>query len=230
MADTERPRWWPWSASRGRGAPSRAHGRMEAAEAPPAVGAPEPVSDPAWAAWGRAREGDEAAARALVTQLAPPALALARQLLGRHEEAQDVVQEAFLRLWTSRLRDRGDARLSTCFHTIVINRCRSRLSARRETPFDPEDLAPLHEAHAAEAGGAGLPPLDTHGLHEALATLPVRQRMALVMWAWADADAAAIGEWLGIEANAAHQLLHRARRKLRERLGAADGDVHDDRP
>jgi RNA polymerase sigma-70 factor (ECF subfamily) len=165
-----------------------------------------------------------------VAQLAPPALGLARQLLGRHEEAQDVVQEAFLRLWSSRLRDRGDARLSTCFHTIVINRCRSRLSARRETPLDPEDLAPLHEAHAGEASGPDMAAPDAGGLHAALATLPVRQRMALVMWAWADADAAAIGDWLGIETNAAHQLLHRARRTLRERLSAAHGDDHDERP
>lgn len=209
-----------------------AAGLLSGVATPADAATPAAVRDPAWATWEQARAGDEAAARRLVGQLGTPALALAQQLLGRREEAQDVVQEAFLRLWTSRLRDRGEARLSTCFHTIVINRCRSRMSARRETPLDPDDLAPLQEAQAlAESGddtGDGLP--DARGLHEALAGLPVRQRMALVMWAWADADAAAIGEWLGIETNAAHQLLHRARRKLRERLTEAPGDEHVPRP
>ena len=47
------------------------------------------------------------------------------------------------------------------------------------------------------------------------AALPPRQRLAIAMWAYADADADAIAQALGLTTNAAHQLLHRARRSLR---------------
>ncbi|MFT3856413.1 MAG: sigma factor-like helix-turn-helix DNA-binding protein [Aquabacterium sp.] len=56
------------------------------------------------------------------------------------------------------------------------------------------------------------------GIDAALAGLPVRQRMALVMWAYADATPADIARVLDIDPNAAHQLLHRARHALRGRL------------
>ena len=51
-----------------------------------------------------------------------------------------------------------------------------------------------------------------------MARLSPRQRMALAMWAYADADLAAIARALELDANAAHQLLHRAKAALRQHL------------
>ena len=62
-----------------------------------------PAADP-WALWQAARAGDQASASALVRRLSPQAYALAMQLLGRREDAEDMVQEAFLRLWRARQR------------------------------------------------------------------------------------------------------------------------------
>lgn len=178
-----------------------------------------PTAD-GWAEWRAATGGDPASARALVARLTPPALALARQVLGRPEDAEDVVQDSFLRLWSARPDDQTSARIGTYFHTIVLNRCRSVLSRQREWATDPDELQTLQEQQTGAL--MAQEPLDDarqhHQLHAALTALPPRQRLALALWAYADADAAAIGQALGIEANAAHQLLHRAKRQLRSAL------------
>lgn len=175
-----------------------------------------------WAEWRAATGGDPASARALVARLTPPALALARQVLGRHEDAEDVVQDSFLRLWSAHPDDQQSAQIGTYFHTIVLNRCRSVLSRQREWATDPDELQALQEDQAGAVSAPVSDALDAHRqhhqLHTALTALPPRQRLALALWAYADADAAAIGQALGIDANAAHQLLHRARRQLRSAL------------
>lgn len=179
-----------------------------------------PVND--WDLWRLATSGDPRAAEALVARLTPAALALARQMLGRLEDAEDVVQESFLRLWSAQADGSRGAQLSTYFHTIVLNRCRSQLVRQRELSTDPDDLVGLQDARqlapgSADPADAPLEAVDADALRQCLLRLPARQRMALALWAYTDADAEAIGRALDIDTNAAHQLLFRAKRSLRER-------------
>lgn len=173
-----------------------------------------------WSLWHAACAGDEASATHLVHRLTPQAHGLALQLLTQREDAEDVVQEAFLRLWRSRPSDAHGATLATYFNTIVINRCKSWLVRRRELGTDPELLTDLSDAqqgsHQTEA--EDLPALSAPQLQAAMARLPARQRMALAMWAYADADVADIAKSMELERNAAHQLLHRAKAALRQQL------------
>ena len=204
---------------------SRLTGWLEGATARLRAGAAEPAND--WVLWREACAGNARSAQRLVHALTPSAYGLALQLLRRSEDAEDVVQDAFLRLWRSHPSDTHGATLSTYFNTIVINRCRSRWTAHREDATDPDALTELHDAqqadtttaHHAEPSWGG----DTAGhglaLAEGLARLPVRQRMAVVMWAYADATAPDIARALDIDPNAAHQLLHRAKQTLRTHLG-----------
>lgn len=171
-----------------------------------------------WTLLREATGGDPASARELVRQLTPAALALARQMLGRTEDAEDAVQDSFLRLWNARPDDQRGAQLSTYFHTIVLNRCRSHLVRHRELFVEPETLTALHDRHQQDIEAEPDVSMDTTHLHAALTRLPARQRMALAMWAFADADVSAIAAALAIDDNAAHQLLHRAKRGLRAAL------------
>lgn len=169
-----------------------------------------------WALWRRACEGEAVAATELVRRLTPQARGLALQLLRRSEDAEDAVQESFLRLWGSRPSDARGASLATFFNTIVINRCKTSLGRRQE-------LATEHELLTAIADAQQQPiepdPVRSAGeLAEAMQRLPARQRMALAMWAYADASVAEIAATLDLEANAAHQLLHRAKLALRQQL------------
>ena len=173
-----------------------------------------------WALWKAACADDHASATRLVRLLTPQAYALAMQLLARREDAEDVVQDAFLRLWRSRPSDARGATLATFFNTIVINRCKSALVRRRELGTAPEQLTELSDARQLNES----PETDTaHAinpvqLQSAMARLPPRQRMALAMWAYADADVPEIARALELDGNAAHQLLHRAKTALRNLL------------
>lgn len=202
------------------------HGRATGASTPAGTDAaatgPATAADDGWRLWHGAVAGDAASARALVAQLTPTARGLAMRLLGRAEDADDAVQDAFERLWRADPRDDTGARIGTYFNTIVINRCRSVLVARREWATDPDELS-----HAAELDGTGTVPdapaaRDARDraarLHAALKALPVRQRMAVVLWAWADRAVPEIARTMELDDNAAHQLLHRARRALRRHL------------
>lgn len=185
--------------------------------APPSVAVPQ---DGGWALWQAACGGDEASATALVRQLTPQAMGLARQLLHRQEDAEDVVQEAFLRLWGARPDEARGAALATYFNTIVINRSKTWLTRRRELSTDPDELTAWADAQTPDhgVGDPAVPALDVQRLQAAMHRLPPRQRMALAMWAYADADVADIARALEVDPNAAHQLLHRARQTLRRSL------------
>lgn len=179
-----------------------------------------------WTLWRDACGGDAGSATRLVRELTPQAYGLAIQLVGKREDAQDAVQDAFLRLWRSSPSDTRGARLSTYFNTIVINCCRSLMSSRREQPTEREALTDLHDALQLrdEAAGGVHPTAATDDrqvqarLHHGLRLLPTRQRMAIAMWTYADASAADIARALEIDPNAAHQLLHRAKLSLRAHL------------
>lgn len=184
-----------------------------------------PVGGEDWALWRRACAGEAAAATALVQRLTPQALGLARQLLRRREDAEDMVQESFLRLWGSRPSEAQGASLATFFNTIVINRCKSLLLQRRELSLEPEALDALSEtlieAQPATPEVALDARIEAQVLLQALQRLPARQRMALALWAYAEASAADIARDLALsEVNAAHQLLHRAKLALRRQLQA----------
>ena len=181
-----------------------------------------------WALWQRARDGHGPSAAKLVNLLTPQAYGLAIRLLGKLEDAEDAVQEAFLRLWRSAPSNQHGARLSTYFNTIVINCSRTQRAARHELATDPEALADLHDAVVHGDASAGTPTVAmgervagfTPGavgarLEAAIALLPARQRMAIAMWAYADAEVPEIAQALDVNTNAAHQLLHRARETLR---------------
>ncbi len=181
---------------------------------------PTPAAADDWLLWQEACGGDPDSARALVRHLTSQALGLARQLLGRQEDAEDAVQESFLRLWSARPQDAHGARLSTYFNTIVINRCKTQLVRRRELSVDPSELIDMHDAwQTAQANTTADDPVaGPEQIQAALRGLPARQRVAVAMWAYADANVSDIAQALDLDTNAAHQLLHRAKRNLRASL------------
>src|SRR5215468_1802870 len=71
----------------------------------------------------RVAAGDEAAFDLLVARHQGRAYRLAWSLLRNAEDARDISQEAFLRVWEAAGRFRGDARFSTWFYRILVNAC-----------------------------------------------------------------------------------------------------------
>lgn len=162
----------------------------------------------------RYARGDAGAARALTVRLAPRAHAQAFRMLGDRSEAEDVVQEAMLRLWRIAPEWRtGEAQVSTWFYRVVSNLCtdRFRKHGRGGVALDdvaePEDPAPGAEARLQEEARHA-------ALRAAIAALPERQRLALTLRHFEGASNPEIAEQLGISVEAVESLTARAKRAL----------------
>lgn len=124
--------------------------------------------------------GDRAAARALTLRLTPRVLAFAHRMLGNRAEAEDVAQEAMLRLWKVAGDWRQDqAKVSTWLYRVASNLCIDLLRRRRRSvPLDgiaePEDGHPGVVAAMIDHDRA-------RALDSALAQLPARQRQAVIL-------------------------------------------------
>jgi len=82
-------------------------------------------------------DGDQAAARTLTARHAPRVFRLARRMLGDGTEAEDVTQEAMLRLWRQAPDwQEGRGALGTWLYRVTANLCLDRLRRRRETSID----------------------------------------------------------------------------------------------
>lgn len=123
--------------------------------------------------------GDPGAARALTLRLTPRVLGFAARMLSDRTEAEDVTQEAMLRLWRMAPDwQQGEARVATWLYRVASNLCLDRLRRSRPRGLDevaePEDATPGVVARLIEADRA-------LALDEALAALPDRQRQAVVL-------------------------------------------------
>jgi len=200
----------------------------------PGVPRRDPRSDPeAMAALvSRAQAGDDQAFEELVTATHVETYTLARRLTGNDEDARDVVQEAYLRAYRSIGRFRGEARFTTWMYRITAN-CASTYVGRRRrhrhdelvedlvvVDTDPE-LDPVAQADASDLRVR---------VAAALEELPPKLRAVVVLRDVYDLPHDAIAAELGISTSAAKVRLHRARRKLKERLfpGREDGDLDEE--
>lgn len=163
--------------------------------------------------------GDASAGRALVEQLGPRLFAYAARVLGDRAEAEDVVQEAMLKLWKVAPDWRqGEAQVSTWVYRVVTNLCTDRLRRRKtraqvaiDAVAEPEaDLLPvveqMTEAHRAEA------------LQNALDSLPDRQRQAVILRHLEGLSNPEIAQIMDIGVEAVESLTARGKRALKAAL------------
>lgn len=173
-----------------------------------------------------ARDGDHRAFEELVKLTYNDAYTLAYRLTGDEEDARDVVQETYLRVHKGLKKFRGDAQFSTWLHRITAN-CANTFLGRRgrsrtdELPDDSVvvDLNPQSDpVHRADVGDL------RNQLTDALRTLPPKLRAVVVLRDIYDLPHESIANELGITESAAKVRLHRARKRLREKLYPLDSD------
>ncbi|MEX2658900.1 MAG: sigma-70 family RNA polymerase sigma factor [Acidimicrobiales bacterium] len=173
-----------------------------------------------------AREGDRLAFEQLVRATAAETYSLAHRLVGNEEDARDVAQEAYLRAFRGIQRFRGDAQFSTWLHRITANCAATHLGRRLRHRHDelPDDDAVTddHPRHSPELMAESNALRDR--LTAELAELPPRLRAVVVLRDVYDLPHEAIAAELGISVAAAKVRLHRARKRLRERLFPLPGE------
>jgi RNA polymerase sigma-70 factor (ECF subfamily) len=173
-----------------------------------------------------AKAGDSRAFEELVRATYTDVYGLAYRLTGNEEDARDVVQEAYLRAYKGLHRFRGDAQFSTWLYRITANAASTAMGKgrkhRHEELDDDVNVADTSPEHDPEAAGDA--ELLRGRLNDALEELPPRLRAVVVLRDVYDLPHQAIATELGISEAAAKVRLHRARRRLRERLFPKSGE------
>ncbi len=157
-------------------------------------------------------KGDQSAARALTARLLPMVFALAKRMLNDGGEAEDVAQEAMIKLWKIAPEWRsGEAKVSTWLYRISANLCTDRLRKRRTVGLEnmPEkaDEKPGVEAVLIANDRA-------KALHLAIAQLPERQQLALNLRHFEALPNPEIAEVMQTSVEAVESLLSRGKRGL----------------
>lgn len=166
----------------------------------------------------RIASGDAHAFSEVVETRVDRVLAVARRMLGSDAEAEDVSQEAMLRLWRQAEKwDGGRALISTWLHRVTVNLCIDRIRAKREDTTDEIPETPL-----AADQQISMEEDDLRGfMDQTLQTLPERQRQALVLFHYEDLSMADVAEMMEISVEAVESLLARGRRALKQQLEPA---------
>jgi RNA polymerase sigma-70 factor (ECF subfamily) len=174
--------------------------------------------------------GDPSVAAELTRRLAPRVLSLATRVLGSRAEAEDVTQEAMIRLWKIAPEWRpGEARVTTWLYRVGMNLCidHKRKARGGHVDLDAIPEPPDPAAGAAEALQEGA---RRDALQEALMTLPERQRQAVVLRHIEELTNPEIAGIMDISVEAVESLTARGKRTLakalagrREELGYQDG-------
>ena len=162
--------------------------------------------------------GDKQAARILMQRLLPRVLSHAQRLLGNRSEAEDVAQEAMLRLWQIAPDWRqGEARVTTWLYRVTANLCKDRQRKARGISIDevaePEDdrAGPAEDMQDAARAAE---------LQQAILQLPDRQRQAIVLRHLEELGNPEIAAIMELSVEAVESLLARGKRGLSAALSA----------
>jgi RNA polymerase sigma-70 factor (ECF subfamily) len=166
------------------------------------------------------RRGDREAFEEVVRRTHRHVYTQALRLVGDPQEAEDVAQEAYLRVYRGLAGFRGDAQFETWLYRIVSNAAMSHLRKRRrfgelvkdttEEPPEPPSTALVDE----EA-------VDRDALTKALESLPQSLRVVVILKDVYGLSCREIGGQIGVSEGAVKVRLHRARKRLKEMLFGA---------
>ncbi len=188
-----------------------------------------PVLDPDARLMVQVQGGDQSAFEELVSRYQNRVLSVLFNAIGNQEEAEDLTQEVFLRIYRARHGYKPTAKFSTWIFTITnnlaMNARRSRRT-RRTVNLDADESGPLG-ARPQEQLLKDPAPTASGQLHasevaelvrQAVDKLDERQRMAVLLSKFEDMGYAEIAEVMGTSTMAVKSLLARARTNLREML------------
>jgi RNA polymerase sigma-70 factor (ECF subfamily) len=173
---------------------------------------------PEQAIYRAAIQGDRDAFEMVIRSTSRNLFAIAYGILQNREEAEDVVQDTFVKAWKSRWRVRDSAKLPAWLATIARHRARDLARKRRPEPL-PEDFEANEVVEFEVAAGKGAD-LDSE-VRSALAQLPELHRAAVTLRYFEDLDYGTIEQTLGLTNGALRGILGRALSRMRKRLKPA---------
>jgi RNA polymerase sigma-70 factor (ECF subfamily) len=189
------------------------------------------LRDPDVALMIRVRDGNDSDAfAALVENYQARLVGVLAHVVGRPDEAEDLAQEVFLRVYRTRKSYRPKAKFSTWLFTIANNLALNALRRRRRKPvvsLPAQDSGPLGARPAEQLAVADSQAVPGRRLQQqemadhiraALDQLNERQKLAVVLNKFEEMNYAEVAEVMGLSTKAIKSLLSRARAHLREVL------------
>ena len=172
----------------------------------------------------RIGSGDEVAFEELIERHQHAVIGTVAKMLGNASDAEDIAQQVFIRLWKSAPRYKPTAKFTTFLFTIarnlVFNESRRR-SRKKEFSMDEREddfhLQTPDTQNAPPDQGALHAELQ-HAVDQAIADLPEKQRLAVILRRYEGMPYDEIGQVLGLSIPAVKSQLFRARNTLRESL------------
>jgi RNA polymerase sigma-70 factor (ECF subfamily) len=176
----------------------------------------------------RIRAGDDEAFERLIEFCGPRVYALVYRMIGHHEDALDLVQDTFLRVYQALPRFRGECAFETWLYRIVVNVCHNELKRRRRRPLTftesdselangtfsvleqlvsgetPEDLSLRHECQRQ--------------LEQMIQQLPELYRLVVVLHDIQGLSYEELAAALNMNIGTVKSRLHRAHQLLREKI------------
>ncbi len=175
------------------------------------------LSDPLADLVSRAQRGDRAALGELIAQTQGRVYNLAYRILGNPQEAEDLTQEVYVRVWRALPRFRGESKFTTWLHTVATNAClnrkrklRRQLDAQLDAGERLEEIAAPEEGPAQEALHH-----DEHArLWELVERLPDKYRLVLALFYQQQLSYQEIAQVLALPLGTVKAHLNRARNAL----------------
>ncbi len=170
----------------------------------------------------RVREGDEAAFEAIVLRWEDLVFNLAMRVIGNREEARDVAQEVFIRLWENPRAWKPEARFTTWLYRVTTNRALNRLRTLKLKSFlsladyAPDDISSIYPAEAPDAGL--IRNEEARRFMREFNRLPPRQRAALHLRYRENLPVAEVAGALVVSLKSAESLIFRGKQTLKKRL------------
>jgi RNA polymerase sigma-70 factor (ECF subfamily) len=173
------------------------------------------------------KDGDDVSFATLVTRYQSRVLGLAYRYIGDRGSAEDLAQEAFLRVYRARERYEPRAKFSTWLYRIVVNLCLNEIRWRKGRPAvslavatetssnlnvdvsDGEEPEPIQTMEKDELAGK---------LREIIGTLPDNQRIAILLNKYEGLSYQEVADSMELSVMAVKSLLTRARVKIKEKL------------
>lgn len=171
----------------------------------------------------RLATGDEVAFRMLVERHIDRAYAIALRIVGNAADAEDVVQDTMLKIWSHRGRwQHGRAKFSTWLYRVISNRC---IDLRRKPRTENVETVP--EVADGQPGAVEL--IERNELNDmlelAMQRLPEQQRIAVILSYHENMSNGEIAQVMDTTVAAVESLLKRGRQQLRQLLRKHERDI-----
>lgn len=171
----------------------------------------------------RLATGDEVAFRMLVERHIDRSYAIALRIVGNAADAEDVVQDSMLKIWSHRGRwQHGRAKFSTWLYRVISNRC---IDLRRKPRTENVEAVP--EVADSQPGAVEL--IERNELNDmlelAMQRLPEQQRIAVILSYHENMSNGEIAQMMDTTVAAVESLLKRGRQQLRQLLRKHEREI-----